>query len=270
VAHVPCTVKRTSVRRIARCIRMLIGACLVMATMLFVPTAMAQGGPPVVTDDPGTPGEGKWEVNLAAIYARTHGGRREIAAPDVDINYGWGEHIQLKADIPWVFVEDDNVGDKKNGLGAGNFGVKWRFVDEDEAGVNVSTYPQYTRNIIHSSARRGISSDNSSFFLPIEASKEIGGFGIDAEIGRTFVEREPDEWEAGIVVAHACGSETVECLVEVHHSFAPHFHQTLLNFGARVKIIEPISFLGAVGRDFGGPKDDRRSVLVYAGLQFSR
>jgi len=26
---------------------------------------LAQGGPPLITDDPGTPGDGKWEINLA-------------------------------------------------------------------------------------------------------------------------------------------------------------------------------------------------------------
>ena len=179
---------------IARSLVTLMTACLLSASVLFALTAMAQGGPPIVTDDPGTPGDGKWEINLAAIYARTYGGRHEIAVPDVDINYGWGEHVQLKADIPWLFVDDDSIVGRKTGLGAGNFGVKWRFVDEDDAEINVSTYPQYTRNIIHSSARRSVSSENSSFFLPIEASKNIGGFGINAEVACNFVQRERDEW----------------------------------------------------------------------------
>jgi hypothetical protein len=28
----------------------------------------AQGGPPMITDDPGTPGNGKWEINLAFAF----------------------------------------------------------------------------------------------------------------------------------------------------------------------------------------------------------
>jgi hypothetical protein len=269
MTYVTSHASRTLRHGFVRLLGTLVATCLVLASIFFAPLATAQGGPPVVTDDPGTPGDRKWEINLAAIYARVYGGRREVAAPDADINYGLGEHIQLKADIPWVFVNDESMGGKKNGLGAGNFGVKWRFVDEDDAGVNVSTYPQYTRSIIHSSARRGVSSDNSSFFLPIEASKEIDGFGLDAEIGRNFVQRERDEWQAGLVVAHTCGTESIECLVEVHHTFAPHAQQTLLNLGTRIKLAESVSFLGAIGRDFGGPKDDRRSALIYAGLQFT-
>lgn len=73
-----------------------------------------------MTDDPGAPGNGHWEINLAAIFAKTHG-RRELAAPDVDINYGLGENLKLKAEIPRVFVKDRSAGSPKNGLGAGQF-----------------------------------------------------------------------------------------------------------------------------------------------------
>ena len=34
------------------------------ATALII-AALAQGGPPFLTDDPGTPGDGRWEINLA-------------------------------------------------------------------------------------------------------------------------------------------------------------------------------------------------------------
>lgn len=72
-----------------------------------------------------------------------------------------------------------------------------------------------------------------------------------------------------MVVAHACGSESVKCLLEVHHTFLSHAQQTLLNLGTRIKLAESVTFLSAIGRDFGGPKDDRRSTLIYAGLQFN-
>src|ERR1043165_2722959 len=46
--------------------------------------ALAQGGPPMVTDDPETPGDGKWEINLGGFGSRT-ATRREINFPDADI-----------------------------------------------------------------------------------------------------------------------------------------------------------------------------------------
>jgi hypothetical protein len=38
--------------------------------LLLTPlSAFAQGGPPMVTDDPGTPGDGHWEINIASLLA---------------------------------------------------------------------------------------------------------------------------------------------------------------------------------------------------------
>ena len=51
--------------------------------------AHAQGGPPLITNDPDTPGAGHWEINLAA--AGTHAsGSWEVSLPDLDVNYGLG------------------------------------------------------------------------------------------------------------------------------------------------------------------------------------
>ena len=38
-----------------------------MATAIFPSLLHAQGGPPFITDDPGTPGNQHWEVNLGWI-----------------------------------------------------------------------------------------------------------------------------------------------------------------------------------------------------------
>jgi hypothetical protein len=56
--------------------------------------AFAQGGPPMITDDPGTPGNGNWENNLAIVFEHRHN-ETSIETPEIDLNYGVGEHIQL-------------------------------------------------------------------------------------------------------------------------------------------------------------------------------
>ena len=241
---------------------------LVTAGMLIATgAAMAQGGPPMVTDDPGTPGAGKWEINIGAISSRTRG-HRELAAPDADINYGWGEHIQLKADVPWVTARDDGQ-HSKAGLGAGNFGVKWRFVDEEGAGYALSTYPQYTRSLLRSSTRRGLTSSGHEFFLPLELSMDVAGVGLAVEAGRNFVSGGgANQWVAGVVAAHACG-EGVECLAEIHRTQSSDEHQTLVNLGLRWKLQESVTLLAAAGREFGTSTEERLHSLVYLGLQFT-
>lgn len=58
------------------------------------PFAFAQGGPPMITDDPGTPGNQKWEINLAVAFEHRPG-ETSFDAPAIDLNYGVGEHVQL-------------------------------------------------------------------------------------------------------------------------------------------------------------------------------
>src|ERR1700727_399003 len=66
--------------------------------------AHAQGGPPFRTDDPETPGNKHWEINFGFIGDRNPAaGAYQV--PDFDINYGLGDRIQLKYEIPIAIEE---------------------------------------------------------------------------------------------------------------------------------------------------------------------
>ena len=220
-----------------------------------------------MTDDPETPGDGHWEINLATIGEHTLR-RWDIAAPDADINYGWGEHIQLKVDAPWAFVHESGQAWKTD-LGAPDVGVKWRFIDIEDSGFSMSTYPQYTRNWLPSSADRGITPSGGQFLLPLEAATVVHDFALDAEVGVNFVEHGSTQWMIGGIVAHSCGS-SVECLLEVRQTVAPHDVQTLLNVGAHWKLDESMFVLTAVGRQVGERTDDQQRLLFYLGVQLLR
>lgn len=232
--------------------------------------ARAQGGPPLVTDDAETLRGGEWEINLAAIGAFARG-RREFAAPNADINYGWGKCVQLKLDLPWTFVHEP--GERpKSGLGAANVGIKWRFLgsacdSERRAGVAMSVFPQVEWSWLQSSVSRGITEPGKQFLLPLEASTEIGDYKVAFEVGRNFVEHRADEWVAGTAVARACG--WIECAVEIRARAFPHDTQVLANLGVRWKIDSLELMLGG-GREWGRRTDDQLRGLVYVGVKLQR
>src|ERR1700682_4712479 len=70
---------------------------------------LAQGGPPMITDDPGTPGNGKFEINVAVVFNRLP---QEISwdVPALDINYGVGDHIQLTLQTAPVILKRSGQG----------------------------------------------------------------------------------------------------------------------------------------------------------------
>jgi hypothetical protein len=229
--------------------------------------AFAQGGPPLVTDDPETPGNNHWEVNLATVGQHMSAGW-EIDAPDADINYGLGDNIQLKLDVPWVFAQESPQG-WKSGVGTTQAGIKWRFVDIDDAGFSMSTYPQFSWNPVSASVDRGIAAAGRQVLLPVELATVVNEFDLDGEVGRNFVQRGQNQWVAGVVVGHSCG-ESVECLGEVHVTSAPHDSQTLVNLGIHWKLNESLVLLASIGREFGPSTDDQVRLRFYVGLQVLR
>ena len=132
----------------------------------------AQGGPPMLTDDPDTPGSGNWEINIAYLEERNMLERLR-SVPHVDVNYGLGERIQLKYETGWVFAD---VADSaaRSGMDDSVVGLKWRFLDQSEAGLNISVYPQLAFENSTGSVARGIAAPAPNLFLPVEVSETSG------------------------------------------------------------------------------------------------
>jgi hypothetical protein len=128
--------------------------------------AASQGGPPMITDDPETPGNGKWEINVASTLER-HSGEHYLDFPAIDLNYGVGDHVQLKLEGAFVVLKKSGEGSLA-GFGNALVGVKGRFLDEAKSGVSMSIYPQLEWNLAHASVRRGLMESGTHIILPLE------------------------------------------------------------------------------------------------------
>src|SRR5215470_10781067 len=147
-AHLPCN----------NCCRLLAAAAAMAAGQ-----AWADAGPPMITDDPMTPGDGHWEINVATTSDHS-AGQTEYALPLLDVNYGLGERVQLKFEVPYV-VETGN-GSTRKGAGDSLLGVKWRFFDSGEDGWQISTYPQVeTAFRLGESTRNGLTDSGVRYLL---------------------------------------------------------------------------------------------------------
>ena len=122
----PCAL-RTLPFRTSKWIGVLFSCVLPLAA-----AAHAQGGPPFRTDDPETPGSRHFEINFGFIADRNPAaGAYQV--PDFDINYGLGDRIQLKYELPIAIQEDrpqpEAPGHVLGGLGESLLGIKWRFYE---------------------------------------------------------------------------------------------------------------------------------------------
>jgi len=229
---------------------------------------VAQGGPPLLTDDPKTPGNGHWEINVAWTLSQKQN-ERLFAIPLIDINYGLGQHIQLKAEVPWLVLQERRGG-TQSGIGSANLGVKWRFLDKDRHSFAMSTYPQLEIRTSASSVRRGLIEQSGELRLPVEISRELGPVTIDGEVGYQVVQREKDEVLYGLVVAGEV-NKRLELVSEIHGTAKRNFagNELIFNVGGRFKMSEHYTLLFSTGRSLGRAVTGRPTLLAYVGCQFN-
>jgi hypothetical protein len=239
-------------------------------TCAFSLPSSAQGGPPFVGDDPGTPGDGNWEINVAA-YTERHPTERLYNAPILDMNYGWGPRIQLKYQVPYL-VDGTDGGPTRSGLGKSLAGVKWRFYDSGtEDGLQISTYPQLEFNNPTASLERGLVDYGTRFYLPIEFSKKVGPFQVNPEFGYWFASSRGAAWATGVVVLREV-DKRLELAGELYNTANTNGsnHWNTYDAGGRYKLNEHFILLFMAGSSFheSGLPSGQPQFFGYLGMQF--
>lgn len=237
--------------------------CLLVLGSSFV---LAQGGPPYYTNDPATPGKMNWEINFAYMPF-LYSGRSISHTPDVDINFGVGDRIQLTYESAWLRVHNPS-GPVKYGLEQDQLGVKWRFYDSGEHGKAFSIFPQLSVNNPNHSVRRGITPPGASLILPVEFRKKFGPVDVNAEAGYNLVHLGPDGWLTGLVVGH---DFTKKLEVDSEFYAAGTFHrsdaQPTIDVGARYRMHRPFILLLMAGRGVEPARNNQPYFVGYFGVQ---
>jgi hypothetical protein len=236
----------------------------IVASVVF-----AQGGPPLRTDDPGTPGNKNWEINISCTQNFSPIGR-EIEAPLLDINYGLGDRIQLKFEIPYLF-ENDGDGPYRGAFGNSLVGVKWRFYEQSKkSGFKISTYPQVEILDPYPNADGTVVGRDVRLLLPIEITRELGPLDINFEAGWWFARRNPDERILGLAVGHQF-TKKFEGLAEIYDDvfLGGTERSTTFDIGGRYAIRNRLVLLFMAGHRIvgSGPVNGQPSFVGYGGLQ---
>ncbi len=153
--------------------------CLLFETSV---NPLIAGDQPLVTDDTGTPGPNKWEINLA--YTRNNTKLEETTEFSIDANYGFGEKTQLNLVIPHTYINHDEKSNV-NHLGDIQLATKYRFIDEFDGLFSVSTSPAIF-------LPTGNQRSKLDFFLPLEFDCNFKNLYFGSEIGY-FIHREKED-----------------------------------------------------------------------------
>ena len=233
------------------------------------PAVFAQGGPPLLTTDPGTPGPQNLEVNLG-VMPILRSDVKLVQLPQIDINYGVGDRIQLTYEVPFVWQTATGV---PNATAWGNAlaGVKWRFLDHGEAGLNISVFPQVEFRGTRAAVGKGIADDGNRLLLPVELSRKFGPVHVNLEGGYYFRLNAPashNERFFGLALSHNF-TPKLEVIGEVFNDMvmgAPP-KDTTFDAGARYTFHPSFILLFMAGRSFSPNSSGQPEFLAYAGVQ---
>lgn len=239
--------------------------CLSTVVLWAPGAARAQAGPPFLANDPGTPGNANWEINLSSMQSVARGGA-SYQIPLIDLNYGLGDRIQLAYEIPYI-LQISNGQPEQKGWGNAYPGVKWRFVDQGDEGWQVSTFPQVETGASVLKQQKGIAGPGPRYFLPVEVAKKIGPINVDFEAGYYFPRHGPREQILGLVAGQSL-TPRLELDAEIYDdraSGAP--HDTTLDFGGRYKLHRGFIALFMAGRSLRGNAGGEPEFIGYFGIQ---
>lgn len=202
----------------------------------------------LTTDDPGTPGPGGWEINVAWVQSEG-GGERVAQRPLFELNYGVGHQFQLKYATAWL-SQRDATDAESSGLDHSTVGIKWRFLSEQGHGFDLSVHPQLKFREPGPSARHGLVADENALVLPLQWQRARGPWVCFAELGRTLPSKSADEWFYGVAVCRSVGPlVTVGAELNGTASCSLDEDQLAVSIGAHIEAGSSGALLITLGRD---------------------
>ncbi len=234
---------------------------LIIVSLFSVNEIYAQGGgPPMITDDPGTPSKGKWEINTS-FNSDISPVQQILETPLLDINYGYDERTQLKIEFPYLLIKTDS-NQFNDRFGDISMGVKYRFFDNDI--LSLSIYPQFTV----STQKGGF----NEYLLPVQVEKHFGKLVLGADAGYTYIKNDFDFFQSGILVGYKF-SDKFETMSELNFQIDRKTFKKLagtINFGIRHEINKIFKFIASLGTGLASPnKNSKTRFRSFIGMQLN-
>ena len=242
------------------------------------PVDMTVGSPPMVIDDTATPGPGDWEVNVT-LEGDLSRDSDTYESPVVDVNYGLGEKVQLKYEVPYAFtrnVQTDEAGNeetvKARGVADSTVGVKYRFYDNDETNLSLAIYPQIEFRSPGARSREngGVADGGTTWMLPLLLTKDFARASITAN---AEVEKSTDDPDAHLFAGFGAGTRFTDKLAMLGEVAGENLDSAgekrlLFDVGFRFKISERHALVAALGLDIHAGDGQRHHYFTVGYQRF--
>ena len=134
---------------------------------------------PLISDDTGTTGTGKFSLEMNAEYANDNGdSETQLAAT---LSAGIRENIDLVASMPYLFtrINEGNETLKEDGLSDITVEVKWRFYEKE--GFSFAIKPGII--LPTGEEKKGLGDGKAAYSLYFLTTKELDPVSLDLDLG---------------------------------------------------------------------------------------
>jgi hypothetical protein len=174
---------------------------LYLVSILYFSTG-AFAGIPLVTDDTGTQGKGKFQVELFGEYShdKEEGVTGKATELSATFTYGIIDQVDIILNIPYQFLraEDWESTEKADGFSDIAIEAKWRFYEKE--GLSLAVKPGFT--LPTGDEDKDLGNGRSTYYLYLITSKEINPWAFHINLAYIRNENKGDDrndiWHASL------------------------------------------------------------------------
>ena len=190
-----------------------LGTCIFLLFSLFVSIFLFVGTSyaviPLVTDDTGTQGKGKFQLELFGEYAhdKEEGVTRKDSTFSATLAYGIVDPVDIILTIPYQSWRSDDSGFKTSESGFSDLAIetKWRFYEKE--GLSFALKPGFT--IPTGDYKKDLGNGKVTYYLYFITSKELNPWSFHLNLAYIRNENKQDDRKD---VWHASFASTVEVI----------------------------------------------------------
>lgn len=164
---------------------------------------------PLVTDDTGTQGKGKFQLELAGEYAhdKEEGVTNKDSAFSAALTYGLADTIDVVLSVPYQSLRSDESGYKARESGMSDLAIeaKWRFYEKD--GLSLALKPGFT--LPTGNDEKELGAGKMTYYLYFITSKEMAPWSFHLNLAYFRNENKGDDRKD---IWHASAATSVEVM----------------------------------------------------------
>jgi len=179
------------------------------AVVVLVTAGSAFAAIPLITDDTGTQGKGKFQLEFSCEYG--HDSEERITAKTADLSatltYGIIDPIDIVLSLPYQIWHSDDSESETRGSGISDLAIeaKWRFYEKE--GLSLALKPGFT--IPTGDEEKGLGAGKLTYYLYFIASKEINPWAFHINLAYIRNETKGDDRQD---IWHASLASTVDLM----------------------------------------------------------